>query len=274
MNRRTFAILAVVVVLLAGIAYLSQRGGDTASIAGASAGELFVPGLADRLEDITAIEVTGAGDARLVRIERAGEQWVVAEQDGYPADTGPVTGLLIALAEARILEEKTADPAFHSRLGVEAVDSAEATGLEVALTGDDGASFEVVLGDAYGADQRYARLAASEQSVLVDRNPDVARRSRAVQYVSMPAHGWEPLRNQFPGKYEAAVNPVPDPDAWFHARIVVADRTVSVFVNDAKDPCVVVTELSDRRGGMVGLWVGNGSAGDFANLRITPANPG
>ena len=175
MNRKAFVILAVVALLLAGIAILSQQGGDTASIAGDSAGELLIPGLADQIEAINAIEISGAGAARLARIERAGENWVVVEQDGYAAATGMVNGLLIALAEARIVEEKTADPAFHSRLGVEAVDSAEATGLQVALTGNDGASFAIVLGDAYGDGQRYARLAASAQSVLIDRNPDVAR---------------------------------------------------------------------------------------------------
>jgi len=174
MNRKTFIILAVAAVLLAGLAVLSQQGRDTASIAGDTAGELLVPGLADQLDEITAIEISGAGDARLARIERVGEEWVVAEQDGYPAATGKVNGLLIALAEARIVEEKTADPAFHSRLGVEAVESTTATGLEVALTGNDGASFEIVLGDAYGDGERYARLAASAQSVLIDRNPDVA----------------------------------------------------------------------------------------------------
>ena len=175
MNRRSFAILAVIAVLLAGVAWFAQRGGGSSSIAGASAGQLLVPGLADELSDITAIEIVGAGDARLARLERTGEQWTVAEQDGYAAATGKVNSLLIALAEARIVEEKTANPEFHARLGVEAVASAEAMGVQVALSGDDGASFEIVLGDTYGQDQRYARLAASEQSVLIDRNPDVAR---------------------------------------------------------------------------------------------------
>jgi hypothetical protein len=175
MNRKAFVILAVIALVLAGLAMWSQQGGDTTSIAGDSAGELLVPGLADQVDAIAAIEISGAGGTRLARIERAGEDWVVAEQDGYPAARAKVTGLLIALAEARIVEEKTADPNFHSRLGVEAVDSATATGLEVALTGSDGTSFEIVLGDAYGDGERYARLAASAQSVLIDRNPDVAR---------------------------------------------------------------------------------------------------
>jgi hypothetical protein len=102
------------------------------------------------------------------------------------------------------------------------------------------------------------------------KNPEVPRRSRAVQYVSMPAYPWERLRQENPGEYEATVNPVPDPDDWFHVRIVVQGRKVAVFVNDAPAPCLAVTELTSRLGGKIGFWVGNNSAGDFANLKITP----
>ena len=54
-------------------------------------------------------------------------------------------------------------------------------------------------------------------------------------------------------------------------RVVVASPQVSVFVNEAKEPSLVVNQLSDRKKGRVGLWVGNNSRGDFANLRIVPA---
>lgn len=102
---------------------------------------------------------------------------------------------------------------------------------------------------------------------------ETERRARAVQYVSVPNFDWPKLRADFPGKYEAAVSPVPDPDGWFRARVVVAARQVSVYVNDATTPSLVVTELSERTGGQIGLWVGNGSDGAFANLKITPAPP-
>jgi len=59
-------------------------------------------------------------------------------------------------------------------------------------------------------------------------------------------------------------------NAWFHVRVVVASPKVSVFVGDAKQPSLVVTQLSDRTKGLVGLWVGNGSGGDFADLKIIP----
>jgi hypothetical protein len=46
---------------------------------------------------------------------------------------------------------------------------------------------------------------------------------------------------------------------------------VSVFVGDATEPCLTVNQLSDRKKGLVGIWVGNTSGGDFANFRIVPA---
>ena len=100
---------------------------------------------------------------------------------------------------------------------------------------------------------------------------DPARRIRAVQYISHPTYTWQKLRAEHPGKYEKAVDPVPDPNAWFHARVVVASPKVSVYVGESKEPCLVVDQLSDRKKGLIGLWVGNTSSGDFANLKIIPA---
>ena len=102
------------------------------------------------------------------------------------------------------------------------------------------------------------------------RTEDPARHSHAVQYVSQPAYPWQKLRAERPGIFEQPLNPAPDPTAWFHVRVVVASPKVSVFVGDAKEPSLVVKQLSDRKKGLVGLWVGNNSGGDFANLKIHP----
>jgi len=102
------------------------------------------------------------------------------------------------------------------------------------------------------------------------RSDDPLRRSHGVQYISHPTYTWNKLRTEFPAAYEQPVDPPPDPDGWFRARIVVRNDTVSVFVNDAAEPSLVVEQLSDRAGGWVGLWVGSGSGGDFARLRISP----
>src|SRR5438552_4187162 len=103
------------------------------------------------------------------------------------------------------------------------------------------------------------------------RAADPVRHSHAVQYVSHPRWPWQTLRSEHPNEYERAVVPEPDGDEWFHVRVVVERPKVSVFVNGASAPCLVVQELSDRVHGSLGLWVGESSGGHFANLRVTRA---
>jgi hypothetical protein len=102
------------------------------------------------------------------------------------------------------------------------------------------------------------------------RAEDPVRRNHAVQYICSPDHKWQRLREGHPGQYEKSVNPVPDPNGWFRARVAVASPKVSVFVNEATAPSLVVGKLSQRRKGLVGVWVDN-SGGDFANLKIVSA---
>lgn len=104
------------------------------------------------------------------------------------------------------------------------------------------------------------------------KNTDTARRSRAVQYVSMPDFPWEKLRAEFPGKYENKVNPVPDPDGWFHVKVIVDGKKITVFVNNSQTPSLQVEKLSNATKGGLALWAGNNSGGSFANLTITPTD--
>ncbi|HEY6900193.1 MAG TPA: hypothetical protein VI233_06100 [Puia sp.] len=101
------------------------------------------------------------------------------------------------------------------------------------------------------------------------RAADAIRKSHAVQYIAEPEYGWEKLRTEFPGKYEKEVAPAPDPNEWFHVKVVVGDKRVEVFVNGQTTYCLLVRPtLVNERGRMLGLWVGNGSDGDFRNLTI------
>lgn len=103
------------------------------------------------------------------------------------------------------------------------------------------------------------------------QSPDAVRRTHTVQYVSLPDYDWEKLRNQFPGIYEQPVNPVPKADEWFHAKVIIKGSHVAVYVNNAQKPSLEVERLNTTTHGGLGLWVGNNSAGSFANLTFTPA---
>ncbi len=100
------------------------------------------------------------------------------------------------------------------------------------------------------------------------KNEDPVRRSHAVQYISHPEFTWPRLRQEKPGMYEKPINPVPDPDGWFRARLVVSKSTVDVFVNGSSKTCLSVDRLTDRTDGWVALWAGNTSGGDFSILKI------
>ncbi len=95
------------------------------------------------------------------------------------------------------------------------------------------------------------------------------RKTHAVQYISMPDNDWSVLRKAFPDKYENAVNPVPNPNEWFHAKIVVNYPLVKVYVNGSKNPSLEIEQISARKQGKFGLWVGNGSEGYFRNVKIS-----
>jgi len=97
---------------------------------------------------------------------------------------------------------------------------------------------------------------------------DPIRRTHAVQYVSFPDFPWEVLREKYNGKYEKAVTPTPDPNEWFHVKITIKSPQVTVYVNGNQEACLTIDKLNNRASGKLGLWVGNNSGGDFANLQI------
>ncbi len=101
---------------------------------------------------------------------------------------------------------------------------------------------------------------------------DPALRARSIQYVSLPEFTWRQLRERFPGKYESSIDPVPDPDGWFHVRVVVKGRVVSAYVNGNGTPSLVVEKIANSSSGKVGVYVADTSGGDFANLTIQPAS--
>jgi hypothetical protein len=103
------------------------------------------------------------------------------------------------------------------------------------------------------------------------RATDPARHQHAVQYMAAPDYDWPRLRQEFPEEFENPVDQAIDPTGWVTLRVVVQSRSLQVFVGPGKAPALEVRRLGASDGGMIGLWVGNNSDGDFANLRVTPA---
>ena len=169
MTPRTVTVLAAALVVLGAVALLAQYDPQPP----APGGGLLLPELGGDLDRITGVSVIGAGSELVATLVRGADgSWSVAEKDGYAADVEKVRQTLISLAEARIVEPKTANPDFYDRLGVEGVEDASAGGVAVVLTGAD-SPVNVIVGNTEGTSQVYIRGADQAQSFLVDRNPDV-----------------------------------------------------------------------------------------------------
>ncbi len=103
------------------------------------------------------------------------------------------------------------------------------------------------------------------------RSQDPTRHQHAVQYISLPDYDWPRLRKEFPEEFENPVDPSLAPTDWVTLKVVVQGARVQIYAGPVKSPTLEVRKLGQLDRGLVGLWVGNNSEGDFANVRITPA---
>jgi hypothetical protein len=103
------------------------------------------------------------------------------------------------------------------------------------------------------------------------RADDPARHQHAVQYMASPDFDWPRLRKEFAEEFENPVDPSVGPTDWVPLRVVVKGQTVQIYVGAVKAPTLEARKLGTLTRGMVGLWVGNNSDGDFRSLRVTPA---
>ena len=99
------------------------------------------------------------------------------------------------------------------------------------------------------------------------RHADPLRRTRSVQYTSLPQYGYDRLRKENTGQFESEIIPNPKPEDWIHARIVIAKDSIKVYVNGMEKSSLSVRPLQYRNKGMLGLWT-DGTVAEFANLTI------
>jgi len=100
------------------------------------------------------------------------------------------------------------------------------------------------------------------------RANDQVRRNHSTQYGAHPGFDFDRLRKESPEKYESYVDL--EPGVWTKYRIVVDGTKAQLFVHGATQPCLIVNDmkLGDSEGA-VALWVGPGTEGYFANLKIS-----
>ncbi len=164
MNRGRFMTLALAaLIVLAAALYLGSKRNAGAPSA---EGTVFLPQLATELGTVSAIDLQKGTPAPGVTLHRAGDAWTLAQRADYPADASKVRKLLLSLADAKIVEEKTSNPANFPIIGVEDPTKPGAAGTQITLTAKDG-KHSVIVGKPTG-EGNFARRAGEDQSFTVE----------------------------------------------------------------------------------------------------------
>jgi len=163
MSRQRFVLIAVAALLAIAAALLlaTQRNASREA-----PGVALFPSLAANLNTISEVRITKGGSAPLTTLDKAATGWTVKERGGYPADLTKLRKLLTSLGDAKILEEKTADPARYSVLGVEDVAQSGSTGTEITMLTPHGA-LALIIGKPV-AEGTFVRRVGDKQSYSVE----------------------------------------------------------------------------------------------------------
>ena len=101
------------------------------------------------------------------------------------------------------------------------------------------------------------------------RVDDQVRRNHSIQYYSYPDYKFDRLRKELPEKYESYADM--EMNKWITLRIEVKDAVAKLYLNNNKQPSLIVNDLKHgaNLSGTLGLWVDIGTEGFFKDLKIS-----
>jgi hypothetical protein len=244
MSRKHFSWLLGATILLGMVVFLLP--GRTSKDS-EMATQALLPGLAERINQVEQVEVVRGGNETQATLQRRDNGWVVAEFGNYAADWPQLRELLASLARAEIVEPKTANPDYFSRLGVSDVSNADskATLLRLKGGGDDVA---ILVGNtAEGRDGQYVRLLDGERALLID------------QSLKVPAEGKDWLQRDIVNIADTEVVEV---------EVLHADGAqISAIKASADDTDFALQDIPEGRE-VLSAWSVNSMANALANLQL------
>ncbi|MFT6833439.1 MAG: hypothetical protein ACJAZN_003624 [Planctomycetota bacterium] len=138
-----FLAAATVIVAVGAMAASKWRASGTQA---SMADEPVLPVLQDRVNDVNSVVIESKDGA--ITLTRGGDGWVLAEKDGYTANGAKVRELILALRDARVIEEKTANQERFDRLGLDDPGAADSTSKRVTMKAEGGDTIaSLLIGD-------------------------------------------------------------------------------------------------------------------------------
>jgi hypothetical protein len=177
MNQKTLIGLVVAALIAIGFAIAinhsnqprSESGGETPA-------SYLVPGLREHVNDVDKLVLTGAENKPVATLTRGADGWTIAEKGGFAADTGKLREFLLKLADAKLVEQKTANKDKYATLGVEDVSDKDAKGIQVEL-GGLAQPVKLIVGTANARGGTFVRRGGDAQSWLASGSLNVDKKA-------------------------------------------------------------------------------------------------
>jgi hypothetical protein len=141
-------VIATAAVLIVAI-LLAAHGGSSSR--DPQSGAAVLPELTQRANDAARLTLVH-GESKTT-LQRHGDQWLVEEKSGYPADPTKVHQVLLGLAELRYVEAKTRKPDLYPRLEVEDAGKKDGKSTLVTVSTEKGDLLGEVIAGKHRVDQ-------------------------------------------------------------------------------------------------------------------------
>jgi hypothetical protein len=174
MNQKTLIGLAIAALVAIVAAIAINRANMPRSESGGEQSSYLAPELRDHVNDVSKLVVTGADNKTLATLERGTNGWSIAEKGGYAVDTGKLREFLLKLADAKLVEQKTANKDKYATLGVEDVSAKDAKGLQAELDGL-ARPFKLIVGVANQRGGTFVRRVGDAESWLASATLNVEK---------------------------------------------------------------------------------------------------
>jgi Domain of unknown function (DUF4340) len=163
MQQRGLILLAAATLALIVLAIVAIASGDR-GVSRAAPGERALPALAAKLDEVGSVGIKR--NTLSLTFVRDGDNWFVAEKGNYPAAAAKVRQIVLAMADAVLVEPKTQKAEFYPRLDVEDPGSGKST--LVTLKDKSGTTLaEMIIGK-----RRFDRLGTGTDGIYVRKLGD------------------------------------------------------------------------------------------------------
>ena len=135
MKRQKLLILsAITIVIVVIAAFFNQSRAPQITIEK----ETLFPELANKVNDVTHIEINSSEDRDVILQKIEDGQWALQSADNYPAQFDKIKDVVVSLSQIKILATKTDNPKLYPELGVEGPDGINTSSLLLTLSDQSG----------------------------------------------------------------------------------------------------------------------------------------